>query len=192
MNRDQLQKTVGKIVQLEPIACRLDEYGIELPLLNDDWRVREITAKGIKIDNLRTGHTTTLAFDHIHHFTSNPERSRASDQEYGFLSLHVQMYVRAREISFRPNLRPGERVDPPRVEILEKSVNIDYPVTSGIQQKLEGFGYKLQWCNEPRVAEKCEVEGWEVVIERDNNGALNKFRLKTRPHDQILLKQRVF
>ena len=81
MNWAQFKKGVGMRFELEPIACRLDENGRELPLMDDDWIIEEVSTSGVGIRNIRTGRVTTLGKDHIHHFTSNPGLSFASSSE---------------------------------------------------------------------------------------------------------------
>ncbi|GEM_PF-4181803 len=189
MNWEQLRRCVGFRIQLEPIACRLDEYGRELPPENDDWVVQDVSNAGVRVSNERTGHATTLAPDHIHHFTSNPDRSRGGLQ-FGFFVLHVQVFLRGNELWVRPNARPGESVRPPAPQIEEKWVDFRYPSDSGLQSKLQAAGYRIAWCADNRLSRRTDLEGWEIVIEADNHGVLSKFRLKDRPADQTLIRKR--
>jgi len=189
MNWEQLKKCAGFRVQLEPVACRLDEFGRELPPENDDWIGQEVSSAGVRISNVLTGHATTLGPDHIHHFTSNPDRSTGGLQ-YGFLVLHVQVFLRGNELWVRPNSRPGEPVRPPAVQVTEKWVDFRYPSDSGLQPKLEAAGYRVAWCLETYLSRRIDLEGWEVVIEPDDHGRLTKFRLRDRPADQTLIKKR--
>ena len=108
-------------VQLEPVACRLDEAGNELPPIRDDWIIEEVSPDGVRISNVRTQHMTTLGGDQIHHFTSNPDRSR-NGIRHGFLTLNVQIFLRGNNLQIRPNGRPGEAVRPQVVRIVEKLV----------------------------------------------------------------------
>lgn len=48
MNWDQIKKNKGCRVQLEPIACRLDEKGRELPEVNDDWTIEDVSATQVQ------------------------------------------------------------------------------------------------------------------------------------------------
>jgi hypothetical protein len=119
MNWEQMKKNVGYRVQLVPPACRLDKTGRELSLIDDDWLIAEVSSNGVRISNTRTDHTTTLGYDHIHHFTTNPDRSRAGIQ-HGFLTLHVQVFLQGNDLQVRPNARPGEPVRPQAREVVEK------------------------------------------------------------------------
>jgi hypothetical protein len=76
MNWEQMKKNVGCRVQLVRPACRLNSQGQTLPNMDEDWIVHEVSTDGVRISNTRTGHTTTLGKDHIHHFTTNPDRSQ--------------------------------------------------------------------------------------------------------------------
>jgi len=188
MNLDRIKKAVGHRVNLVPVACRLDEYGRELPRIDDVWIVDEVTDAGVRISNPRTGHGTTLGKDHIHHFTSNPDRSK-NGLQHGFFMLNVQIFIQGAALTVKPNGRPGERVPPAAPAIREVIVDIRYPTDSGLQAKLSELGYEIAWAREPRVARLVEMEGWEQEIEPDAAGGYTSYRLKDRPADQILLKR---
>jgi hypothetical protein len=110
MNWEYMKKNVGCRVELVPIVCRLDENGRELPQIDDDWIIDKVST-GVVVSN-SGGHVTTLGKDHIHHFTSNPDRSRTGIL-HGFLTLNVQVFVQGNRLWVRPNTRPGEPVRPP-------------------------------------------------------------------------------
>ena len=190
MNLDLLKKNIGIRVQLEPPAIRLDKIGRELPGRNTDWIVQNVTDTEVRIDTAEMlGLTTPLGKDHIHHFTSNPSRSVAGGLQYGFLSLHVQLFIQNDRITYRPCSRPGERVAPLPAPIEKRWVQLGYPVKSGIQQKLEASGYRASWCRESRLAD-LELEGWEVVVVNDPHGMLTSFHLRDISENQIYVKRR--
>jgi hypothetical protein len=189
MNWEYMKKNVGCRVQLVPRACRLDELGQKLPTIDDDWVIRQVAVDGIQIANERTSHNVTLGKDHIHHFTSNPDRTRG-DLRYGFLTLHVQLFMQGLQVGLRPNARPGEPVEPDVITIAEKWVDINYPFQSGIQAKIEVKGYEVKWCSDPTLSRKIDLEDWEIVVEPDARGVLTKFRLKGYP-SQTLVKKRL-
>jgi len=188
MNLDQLKKNTGFHVQLEPVAIRLDDSGRELPPMNDDWLIEEVADTGIRISNIRTGHSTILGKDHIHHFTSNPGRSISGGIQRGFLTLLVQVYLQGNSLSIRPCARPGEPVPPHPIETAEKRVDLRYPSDSGLQAQLEARGYRVAWCFESRLARKVEIEGWEIVVEDDHRGVPTTFHIRDRPENQVLIK----
>ena len=190
MNLDQLKRSLGFHVRLEPVAIRLDDADHELPPINDDWLIQDVTDVGVRIGNIRTSHTTTLGKDHIHHFTSNPGESINGGIQRGFLTLTVQIYLQGNSLSIRPCTRPGEPVPPHPVETAEKVVDFKYPIDSGVQARLESLGYRIAWCFESRLARKTELEGWEVVIEKDHRGIPTTFHLKDNPESQVLIKTR--
>lgn len=175
-----MKNNVGCRVQLVPIACRLDEHGGELPQIDDDWIIDEVSTAGVRISNIRTGHVTTLGKDHLHHFTSNPDRSQASIP-HGFLTLNVQVFSQGNKLSIRPNARLGEAVRLQPTEVVEKYVDFNYPSDSGIQQRLETAGYRVAWCLDTKLSRKIDLEGWEIVLEPDTHGVRTKFRLKAPP-----------
>ncbi|MGH9255398.1 MAG: hypothetical protein ACRD3C_12615 [Vicinamibacterales bacterium] len=96
--------------QLEPVACRLDEHGRELPDENDDWLLQHVSSSDVvSLRNLRTDHVAELGKDHIYDFRSNPSRS-AEEIKYGFLVLKMQIFVQGNRLWYRPNARLGESV----------------------------------------------------------------------------------
>ena len=125
MNRDGLKKFVGGKVQLVPVAHRIDSSGNLLAPSDDDWLLESVTELGARISNPRTGHSTTLGFDHIYEFTSNPDRSRG-EARYGFLTLKIQISMKGDVLTIRPTSRPGETVhyvppaNPLRIELLTR------------------------------------------------------------------------
>jgi hypothetical protein len=109
-----------------------------------------------------------------------------SAQQYGLLKLHVQMYIpHNAPIWYQPCVRPGERVPPPPVDIVELFVDFQYPVKSGVQKRLEEMGYRVSWANASRLA-SLELDGWEVVIEKDGQGRLRSFYLRDPRENQVL------
>lgn len=190
MNRDHIKKAVHYHVKLIPIACRLDERNGELLSIDDDWIIQPLSDDGVPIFNVRTSHTVTLGYDHIHHFTTNPD-GFLGGIKCGFLTLNVQVFLSGSGCWVRPNARPGEPLKPPRVEIVEKWVDLNYPSKSGILQKLAAAGYRVAWCLDTKLAGKVDLEGWESVIEPDPRGVLSTYHLKDRPTDQTLIKKRV-
>jgi hypothetical protein len=117
----QLKNSEGTLVQLRPIACQLDDDGLELPGLDDDWRVESVSAQGVRIKNICTDHIATLGLDHIHHYTSNPGRSTGGNT-CGFFTLNVQIYIRGKSIGITPT-RPGEPPPPNVLRVVDTVVN---------------------------------------------------------------------
>lgn len=189
MNWEQMKNNVGYRVQLVPMACRLDDTSRELPPMDDDWVIQEVSTAGVRISNTRTGHVTTLGKDHVHHFTTNPDRSQTGIP-HGFLTLNVQVFLQRNNLWVRPNARPGEPVRSQRAEVVEKWVDRRYPTDRGLQQSLEAAGYRVACCLDTNLSRRVDLEGWEVVIEPDAQGVLTTFRLKDRPADQTLIKRR--
>jgi hypothetical protein len=178
-------------VQITPPAIHLDEFGRELPGKNEDWIIQSVTDDGVRIDEaVILGLTTTLGRDHIQSFATNPARSVPTGLQYGLLKLHVQMYIpQNAPIWYQPCVRPGERVPPPPVQIVELFVDFSYPVNSGIQKKLTGAGYDVAWAALSRIP-GLELDGWEIVVERDRQGRLTSFFLRDPRDTQVFVKRR--
>jgi hypothetical protein len=169
------------------MAARLDENRRELPLIDDDWIIEDVSNTEVHLFNPRTEHRIVLGADHTHHFTTNPNRTQRGIQ-YGFLTLNVQVFIERQGSTVRPNARPGEPVKPQREEIMNKWVDPRYPHDSGLQARLEAEGYTVKWCSDTNLVRKIDLEGWEIVVERDAQGVRSKFRIKDRPADQTLIK----
>jgi hypothetical protein len=183
-----MKKNLHARVQLKPTPYRLDEYGRKLSAADDDWLIEQVSGNGVRIKNQRTQHTTTLGKDHIYDYVSNPDRSE-SGVKHGFLTLKVQIYLKPNDLSITPTARPGESVEPPSVEIVEKWVSMDYPARSGLKTKLETAGYTIKWAWDTKLPDLA-LKGWEVVIEPDEQGVLTKFRFdEVGPH-QTLIKRK--
>lgn len=188
MNWDQMKKNVHARVQLKPTARRLDDLGGKLPSIADDWLIEAVSVDGVRIRNARTDHTTRLGKDHIYDYISNPDQSQGGIK-YGFLTLRVQIFLKPRGLSMAPTRRPGESVEPPAVEIIEKWVSSDYPARSGLKARLEAAGDSVAFAWDSKLADLA-LQGWEIVIEPDAQGVLTKFRFDQAGPHQTLVKKR--
>ncbi|MDB6157598.1 MAG: hypothetical protein JWO04_1304 [Gammaproteobacteria bacterium] len=175
-----------------PSPIHLDEFGRELPGKNEDWIIHSVADDEFRIDEaIILGRFTKLGKDHVHSFGTNPSRSIAGGLQYGFLKLHVQMYIPQNDpICFQPCVRRGERVPPPPVQTVELFVDFQFPVKSGIQKKLEDAGYRVAWIRDSHLA-GLELDGWEVVVERDRQGKPTSFHLRNPTENQVYVKRRV-
>jgi hypothetical protein len=190
MKRDQLEKNIGWVVKLAPSAIRLDRLGRELPSRDEDWVIVQVTDNEVRIDEAtQTGLTTKLGTDAVASFTSDPSRSDPDATRYGLLLLKVQMYIKGNQITFAPCLRPGEPVPPRPQRISELPVDMQYPVTSGLQQQLEAAGYRTRWSAVSRLARR-QQEGWKVVVEPDQHGMPTSYHVVTRPENMVYIKTR--
>lgn len=178
-------------MQLEPAAIHLDDIDRELPSRNEDWIIHRVTDNEVDIgEAVINGLSYTLGKDHIRNFTSNPNRSVNGGLQYGFLTLLVQLYIQGNSITFRPCLRPGERVPPLPVQLERTWVDFRYPSDSGLQGGLHSLGYRVAWCRDSLLARR-ELEGYEVVVEKNARGVPMTFHLRDRPENQVLIKRRV-
>jgi hypothetical protein len=190
MKRDQLEKNIGWRVKIAPPAIHLDRTGRELPSRNEDWIIVQVTDDEVRIDEATMMPLTTkLGTDAVASFTSDPSRSATDGIQYGMLLLKVQMYIQGDRISFAPCLRPGEHVPPPPVHIAEQQVDMQYPVATGLQQRLEAAGYRVRWSRVSRLP-TLEREGWEVVVEPDQHGMPTRYYVVTHPENMVYVKTR--
>lgn len=110
MNLEQLRKNIGHRIQMVPPAHHLDASGHTLPTQDEDWLIEAINDENIRLSKA-SGHFVLLGKDHVHHFTTNPQRS-SGQVKFGFLTLHVQVIVQGGDVRVVPNNRPGEPVTP--------------------------------------------------------------------------------
>jgi hypothetical protein len=101
MKLDRLKKNVGWRMELVPPACHLDDQGNLLLEKNEDWLVEEVTDDLVRFSD-QSGHQLKLGTDHIYSFATNPQRASA-EGNFGFLSLHVQVFVRGAHVFVKPN-----------------------------------------------------------------------------------------
>jgi hypothetical protein len=190
MNLYKLRGNVGWLFKLQPPAIHLDPQGRELPYLDEEWLLQEISPDGetLTIRDLRIlGLLTPIGADAVHHFDT--DRSRGA--RHGLLMLKQQMFIQGDRITFRLCFRPGERVNPlPLVEVERVPVSFDFIRTSGIQQKLEAAGFEVNGVIELRLAE-LEMKGWERVLENDRYGKPTMyFQADSRPGMNLIFIKR--
>jgi hypothetical protein len=177
------KKNLHAHVLLVPAAHRLDEYGFELPAIDDPWwLIEEVTDVGITISDPRSGHVKALTYDQLHKWTNDTSIKAA---KRGLLSLHVQLTVQGNAVSVMPNARPSEPVPVKQPQVVEKLVEFGYPVASGIQQRYKTQGYELKWCRPEYVHTKVDIDGCAIVIEPIAPGRLSTFRTRD---GQVLIK----
>ncbi|HET6455229.1 MAG TPA: hypothetical protein VFI02_12555 [Armatimonadota bacterium] len=109
MNKNALKKNLYARIRLRPIAKRY-EAQTEMESLDDDWIIDWIDDAGVRIRNTRTSHVTTLGYDHIHHFMSDPDRSIHGGLNFGFLIMNVQVHFEGNRLWIEPTTRPGEAI----------------------------------------------------------------------------------
>lgn len=181
VNLEKLKKSIGFRVQLDPPAIHLDAAGQEISVLNEDWIVMGVTETYVSLHGDEVlPLIAKVGTDSVHHFSRNESRSIEGDAQYGFLTLALQIYIQNDVITYTP-CRPGERVSPPPVQIVERLVDFSYPEKSGIQKKLGDAGYRVAWVKKSQLA-GLELDGWEIVIEKDRQGRPSSFHL----HDGLV------
>jgi hypothetical protein len=101
MNKEQLMKcSWKKHVRLRPIPRRFNggPKGEELPALDRDWQIGQVSKEGVPISLNATGHGITLNWDNIREYSSDPARG----DRYGFLLLKIQLNIGGNEIWIEP------------------------------------------------------------------------------------------
>jgi hypothetical protein len=185
MNKDMMKKNVYVHVLLQPPANWLDQNGLPAKApFEDRWIVTAVRDEGVEIAN--RGYSRLLGYDHINKFTSDGTKG---GNRLGFLTLNVQVTVQGMEVRIEPT-RPGVAISPKTPQVIDKLVDLRYPVDSGLQARIEASGYRVAWALESRLSRLIDLEGYELVIEPDRNGVLCSFRVKDRPIDQVLVKCR--
>jgi hypothetical protein len=110
MNKDQIKKNLFSRVKLRPIAKRFLN-DVELEQFDDNWIIEKVPDEGVVINNAQRGYSFTLGFDHIHNYTSDPNRNY-DGLKHGILVLNVQLLININTwmISIEPTERPGRPV----------------------------------------------------------------------------------
>ncbi len=100
MNKDMIKKMLYHRVRIRPIAKEL-QGTIELPEVDDEWIIEQISGNGVTINNPRTRHSKLIGFDHIYHYTSDPSKDY-DGLKHGFLTLTVQLYIAGLYVNIEP------------------------------------------------------------------------------------------
>jgi TIR domain len=82
----------------------------------------------------------------------------------------------------------SERLPAHSSQVTEKIVDMNYPVSSGMQARLEADGYSLSWARRERVHGLVDTEGYEEVVEADRQGRAASFRTTD---GMVLLKRQL-
>lgn len=78
----------------------------------------------------------------------------------------------------------------PEKRVAEEWVDIHCPADARIVGEEEANGYRVSWCQDDKLTRKLDIEDCELVIRINANGERLKFRLRDRPYDQTLIRQR--
>jgi hypothetical protein len=110
MKKDQIKKNLNSRVKLRPIAKRLSN-DVEIGQFDDDWIIDKVSDEGVEINDTRSGYRVILGFDHIHNYTSDPNRDY-DGFKHGILVLTVQLIINIDtwKVSIEPTERPGRSV----------------------------------------------------------------------------------
>ena len=84
---------------------------VELEQFGNDWIIDKISDEGLEINDTWSGYRVILGFDHIHNYTSDPNRNY-DGLRHGILVLNVQLSINVNtwKVSIEPTERPGKSV----------------------------------------------------------------------------------
>ena len=88
MNRDQLVKNIGRYVRLRPCASAANGQRLDV-----DWQIMAVTDTRVELRLVDDGTPLRLGLDHVHRYSSDPERDDEPYAPYGVLVL-VEKVVR--------------------------------------------------------------------------------------------------
>ena len=152
--------------QLGTSGMSASEFGRELPPENDDWIVpRDVSQRGSK--NLQCPHGARNARARPHSPFHEQPGSLSERIQYGFFTLHVQVFLQGNQLWIRPNAKPGEAVRVPTVHVEEKMVDFRYPKDSGVQTNWRLMVIALPGALIPSFPEKPILKAGKVVVEPD-------------------------
>jgi predicted nucleotide-binding protein len=66
-------------------------------------------------------------------------------------------------------------------------VDINYPADIGLVGSFAKDGKTIRWCSDDRLARALDIEGWQLVHQRDKAGKSFVLKLRDQPHDQTLI-----
>jgi hypothetical protein len=168
----------------------LDLDGRPLPNRHEMWVIRDVARIGVRLEQDKPlGLTVLLGLDVIHRFDTDASRSVAGGTQYGHLLLGQQMFIQNDVITYKPCPRPGERVEPAPVTIVDLLVESEFPEASGMGPRLRAAGYSLHWVRPERVP-SIELNGGQLVIEH-HNGRPTQFHTGSGRNLQVLVKKQL-
>jgi hypothetical protein len=157
MKKEHLKRSISMRVQLFPIPS--SESGERLDW---DWTVESVGDDRIVLTSVGYPYRATLGLDHVYSFMTNPARDSGS-LRYGFLRLHVQLYVGGNEIRIEPLMRPVVDADS-----LDVVINYDNMVLLPIDR--HGFA----WTGHPAVV----IYSLRIVNNAEKNVTIKDVRLE--------------
>lgn len=107
MNKRGLQKSVGNLIRLRPVAIRETIQRERLESEDDKWYVANLSDENVQLSNTRTGHRLELGLDHIREF-------RTPD----YFMLHSQVILKGQEVVVEPLVIPSMDTNLTRFEEL--------------------------------------------------------------------------
>ena len=69
-------------------------------------------------------------------------------------------------------------------------VDLNFPANSGFAANMDKLGYDIDWCAEPNLARKLEIEEWSIAKYGKSDGTEVILRMKDKPNDQILVAKK--
>jgi hypothetical protein len=103
MNKEQLAKNIGRVVRLRPPATTPSGQR-----LDDDWRIASVTDSRAELRRIPDEAPLRLGLDHLHRYSSDPDRDDETNAPYGFLVL-TEKVVRGDDARFRVEIViPGD------------------------------------------------------------------------------------
>ncbi|WP_374556532.1 hypothetical protein [Aquitalea pelogenes] len=185
------KKNTGLNVELEPPAIELDEFDRPLRDLGGDWVILDFPEdKKVRLCHQPSSRIVVLGKDHLFNFVTNSLRS-TSEQEFGFLRLHVQIYLKGDQVGIRPTVRPGERLplsNQPH-HLVQWTPYTPIAIANHVPQTASHIKiqYRL-WCDTPGIPLLIRLasENGEGII-AEHSGASGTIDLMLTNHENIYL-----
>lgn len=173
MNLKQLRNHLGTTLRLRPLPIRMAEGQVELPPLDDLWRLEDVLAKPsrVMLVNTHTGHVATLQYDNVREFRS-PD----------FLLLRCQLTLTPLTVELEP-LAPSDGIGKSR-----RLFQIEHPssdISSDEWVSIHGSGAPIGWkilVITWLVDTRCWLQPGEV--EADSHGDWVHPRCNLRSHGE--------
>lgn len=174
MNKSNMKGNAGKHVRLFPPALGI---GSNAPGQEEWWFIRAVTDQGVDISHAGSRFAPTLPYDHMYSWTE--DLNQGGGIKRGALELHVQLIAEGCNIHFIPLERPGQ---PAPITVQEVASN--FPITSGLQERLQQQGYDVRWSFPDRrpvnYQDVIELSGGRLVSFSHRHQVLMKCRKSLR------------
>src|SRR4051812_20648514 len=104
MKKDMLQRSLSKLVRIEPAMQEYSDSGPLRGALDDDWLVQQVDPN-IRLLNVQLSKEITIGLDSYVNFVEDPENKRVRNT-HGVLVLKTQIYHHEGDLKTHVTIAP--------------------------------------------------------------------------------------